>query len=183
MALFRTTLREATVSMLMQMGRFQEVFNARAPVIMRDHLPCARVWIPSDTMDNLAIRGTVTEARGHCSMHIQIVIEGPDDVANARTLDEHCDAVLYHLLEDAIYLRLFQTVSSYSTDIETNVEGETRTLSATMRLEVEYGVAYETKIPDYLDLSWMKVPIPGQPTPPAGQEPHDVEIQTTYPRT
>ena len=178
--LFRTALRELTVKELLDLGRFKRVFNARAPNISRDDLPCVKVWTPDDNGENLSIGNP--ELRGNLSLVMQIVIEGAEDEANIRTVDELCEAVLHLLLEDGIWLQYMDRVLSVSTSIEMNTEGEMRTLTATMTMMLQYADVYVTRIIDYLDREHYSLPIPGQPEPPPGEDKHAVEFDVTYPR-
>jgi hypothetical protein len=180
MTLFRTLLREVTVKQLRELGRFQKVFNAHAPVIMRDDLPALKVWTPDDSQENISIGAP--ELLGNLTLAMQIVIEGEEDEANVRYADDLCDAVVHNLLEDSIWLQFMNRVLSLGTSIETNTEGEMRTVTATITMNIAYGDLSVTRIVDYLDREHYKLPIPGQPEPPPGEAKEVVEFEVTYPR-
>jgi hypothetical protein len=179
-SLFRTMLREVTADQLRGLGRFHKVFNARAPNITRNDLPALKVWTPDDSLENLSIG--VPELRGNLSLILQVVIEGIEDEANARTADDLCESVIHHLLEDGNWLRFMNRVLSVETVIETSTEGEMRTVTATITMNLQYGDIYITRIMDYLDRSHIKLPIPGQPEPPAGEDKQAIEFEVEHQR-
>jgi hypothetical protein len=181
--MFRTHIREVTATQLRALGRWHRVYNARQPVITRDDLPCCKVWTPDDGGENIGIRGGPPHTRPVCSLVVQIIIAGVEDEANARLIDDLCEAAINHLVEDPFWLRRFNMINDISTTIESNTEGEQRTVVATITFSIEYEVIYEPRIPDYLDTSHYTLPVPGQPTPPAGEPEHAVEFELQHPRT
>jgi hypothetical protein len=178
--LFRTAIRRVTAAMLTELGRFHKVFNARAPVITRDDLPCLKLWTPDDAGENLSIGAP--ELRGTCSLILQIVIEGTEDEANAETADDLCESVVHLLLEDSIWLNFMSRVLTVDTAIESNTEGEMRTINATITITLQYGDIYTTRILDYLDTQHYTLPIPGQPEPPPGEQKTAIEFEVVNPR-
>jgi hypothetical protein len=177
--MFRTAIRELTVAQLRELGRFHSVFNARAPNISRADLPAIKVWTPDDTGDNLSIGNP--ELLGTLSLVLQIVIEGTEDETNVRTVDDLCESVVHLLLEDGPWLRCMNRVLSVATTIESNTEGEMRTVTATITMSLQYGDIYITRIIDYLDRMHFTLPLPGQPETPDGKPDQavdfDVELQ------
>jgi hypothetical protein len=178
--MFRTALRELTVQQVTALGRFHRVFNARAPNITREDLPCLKVWTPDDSGENLSIGSP--ELRGNLTLNMQIVIEGAEDEVNIRAVDDLCESVMHLLLEDGVWLQYMERVLSVGTTIETNTEGEMRTLTATMGFQVQYADVYVTRIIDYLDRLHWTLPVPGQPEPPPGEQRHAVEFEQEFPR-
>jgi hypothetical protein len=178
--MFRTAIRELTVKELTGLGRFERVFNARAPGIGRADLPACKVWTPDDSADNLSIGNP--ELRGNLSMVVQVVTEGVEDEQNIRAVDDLCEAVMHQLLEDGVWLQYMDRVLSVSTSIESNTEGEMRTVTATIAFQLQYADIYVTRIIDYLDREHYTLPVPGQPEPPPGEDKHAVEFEVTYPR-
>jgi hypothetical protein len=179
--LFRTAIREVTVQQLREQGRFHRVFNARAPNVTRADLPAMKIWTPFDNGENLSIG--VPEMRGTLTLILQVVIEGTEDEKNARTVDDLCESVLHLLLEDGVWLRFMNRVLTVETDIESNTEGEMRTVVATITLSLQYGDIYVTRIIDYLDRAHVTVPLPGQPETPDGKPDQAVEFDVELPRT
>jgi hypothetical protein len=178
--MFRTMLRETTVLMLRGLGRWHKVFNARQPVTTRDDLPYIKVWTPDDGGENIGIRGGPLHTRPICSLVMQIVIEGVEDEANARLIDEMCEAVIHLLVESPTYIQLFNQITNLDTSIESNTEGESRTVAATITMSVEYEVPYVTRIPDTLDRLNVTVPIPGQPSVPVGESENVIEVPIEF---
>lgn len=169
--LFRTYIREVTAERLLALGLFQTVFNARSTVLDRPDLPCAKVWTPSEGGDNLSIG--VPEIRGVCELVVQIVLEGVLDEENALRSDGICERVALYLIEDPLWQVSFERLLSLNTDIDTNTEGEMRTVTATMTFSLQYNYLYITRIPDNLDAMYMTVVTPGQPLGPNGETPKE----------
>jgi hypothetical protein len=165
--LFSTHIREATVEQLTRLGLFQTVFNAREPVIVREQLPCCKVWTPREGGDNLSIG--VPELRSTVDLVIQIVIEGNFDDDNAQRIDEMVERVMLYLVEDPNWLVRFERLLSLETAIETNTDGEMRTVTATMTFVLQYAYIFITRIVDRLDTLDTTVAPPEQPTGPAGE--------------
>jgi hypothetical protein len=161
--MFRTLIREDTARRLAAMGRWHRVFNARQPVTTRDDLPYIKVWTPDDGGDRINIRSGLYHARPMCSLNVQVVIEGVVDEDNARLIDDMCEAVLHGLLEDPVWIMQFNQVSSVNTSIESNTEGEARTVQANIIFAIEYEEIYQPRIIDDLDRLQVTVPVPGQP--------------------
>jgi hypothetical protein len=111
---------------------------------------------------------------------MQIVIEGVIDEVNARLIDDMCEAVIHLLVEDGRYLQLFNWITDISTTIESNTEGESRTVAATITFSVEYEEVYVTRVPDTLDRIQLTVPIPGQPAVPAGEKENAIDIPIEF---
>jgi hypothetical protein len=168
--MFRTLLREETALRLRGLGRWHKVFCARQPVTTRDDLPYIKVWTPDDTNTNEAEHPPYFVSS--CGLNIQIVVEGVEDEANARLVDDMCEAVIHHLLEDGAseqgYVRHFTKVDDIATTIESNTEGEMRTVSATMIWNCQYRWVLETRIIDRLDRINTRTLVPDQPEPPPG---------------
>jgi hypothetical protein len=177
--LFRTHIREVTALQLRGLGRWHRVFCARQPVTTRDDLPYIKVWTPDDGGEGIGLRGMPYHGRPTCSLVIQIVVEGVEDEANVRLVDEMCEAVTHHLVEDPTWIQRFNQISAMNTTIESNTEGEMRTVAATMTWDIEYEDIYVTRILDDLDRLQVKVPIPGQPEP--GDNSIDVPIEFKAP--
>lgn len=178
--MFRTGIREVTAAEAAQIGRFHRVFNARAPNVMPEDLPCLKVWTPDDNADNLSIGNP--ELRGNCALNMQIVIEGVEDEANARYIDDLSESLIHFFLEHPVWLRLFDRVLSVNQTIEANTEGDMRVVTNTMVFLIQYGQPCITRIIDYLDHLRMTVPVPEQPEPPAGEDEHTVEVGIDLPR-
>jgi hypothetical protein len=178
--MFRTMLREQTARQITELGRWHRVFNARQPVTTRDDLPYVKIWTPDDGGDGIGIRGMPYHGRPTCSLVIQIVIEGVEDETNARLIDDMCEAITHHLLEDAAWITLFNEVSALNTTIESNTEGEARTVIATMTFDVEYEEVFVTRILDDLDRLHTTVPIPRQPPTPDGSVGNTIEVPIEF---
>jgi hypothetical protein len=178
--MFRTHIREITAAQLRALGRWHTVFNARQPVITRGDLPCCKVWTPDDGGSNIGIRGGPPYTRPVCSLVVQIIIEGVEDEANARTIDDLCEAAIHHLVEDPTWLMRFNMVTEINTTVESNTEGEVRAVTATITFGLEYDMAYEPRIPDRLDRSHFTLPIPGQPEPPDGEDKAAIEFEVEH---
>jgi hypothetical protein len=163
--MFRTELREVTALQLRGLGRWHKVFCARQPVTTRDDLPYIKVWTPDDGGEGIGIRGGPYHGRPTCSLVVQVVVEGIEDEVNSRLIDEMCEAITHHLVEDPTWITRFNQITSINTTIESNTEGEMRTVFATITFEVEYEDIYVTRIPDTLDRLHTKIPIPDQPEP------------------
>jgi hypothetical protein len=178
--MFRTLLREQTVKQLTELGRWHRVFNARQPVTTRDDLPYVKIWTPDDGGDGIGIRGMPYHGRPTVSLVIQVVIEGTEDEANARLIDDMCEAITHHLVEDANWIRLFNQISAINTTIESNTEGEARTVIGTMTYDVEYEDIYVTRILDDLDRLDITVPIPGQPPTDDGSAGNTIRVPIQF---
>ena len=175
--LFRTHIREVTASRLLALGLFHTVFNARSIVLDRPDLPCAKVWTPSEGGDNLSIG--VPEIRSVCQLVVQIILEGPLDEENARRSDDICERVALYLIEDPAWQVMFERLLSLNTEIDTNTEGEMRTVTATMTFSLQYNYLYITRIPDNLEtLDTVFVP-PDQPPGPTG-EPGEANVRVVW---
>jgi hypothetical protein len=168
--MFRTMLREQTAAQITELGRWHRVFNARQPLTTRDDLPYVKIWTPDDGGDGIGIRGGPYHGRPTCSLIVQIVIEGTEDEENARLIDDMCESIIHHLVEDPKWITLFNEISAINTTIESNTEGEARTVIATISFDVEYEEVYVTRILDDLDRLHVTVPIPGQPVGPDGEK-------------
>jgi hypothetical protein len=178
--MFRTMLREVTALQLRGLGRWHKVFNARQPLTVRDDLPYIKIWTPDDGGDGIGIRGGPYHGRPTCDLTIQIVIEGAEDEENALLLDEMCEAVIHHLVESPTWIQHFNQITSINTTIESNTEGEMRTLFATITMAIEYEEVFVTRIPDTLDRLQVTLPIPGQPTVPVGESENAIEVPIEF---
>jgi hypothetical protein len=172
--LFRTHIRRVTVDRLRTLGLFESVFDARSPVIVREQLPCCKVWTPSEGGDNLSIG--VPEIRGVCDLIVQIVVEGVQDEEVTARSDDLCERVALFLIEDPMWQVQFERLLALNTEIETNAEGELRTVTATMSFSLQYNYLYITRIPDNLETMDVVVVPPMQPDGPAG-EPGEANVR------
>lgn len=175
--LFRTHIRDVTAAQIEALGLFTTVFNARAPIIVREQLPCCKIWTPSENGSNLSIG--VPELRQSTTLIIQIVLEGTQDVENQRYLDELCEAVVLHLVEDPTWLVRFERLLSMGTEIETSIDGEMRTVTATITMEIQYNLLFITRVPDLLQKLNMGVVV-GDPDPAPGNAPPQI-VQVPVP--
>ncbi len=122
-------LRQETVERLAEVPAFRHVFNSRQPQLRRDLLPALRVYT-STTAQGLSI--SIPEFRATAQLVVQVVADDITDARSAETVDSLCEAVKTRLLCDPSWLVLFERVLSIDTEIERNVEGESRTTVATM---------------------------------------------------
>jgi hypothetical protein len=141
-------LRQETVERLAEVPAFRRVFDSRQPQLRRDLLPALRVYT-STTAQGLSI--SIPEFRATAQLVVQVVADDITDARSAETVDSLCEAVKTRLLCDPSWLVLFERVLSIDTEIERNVEGESRTTVATMTFALQYSEVYEPVIPDWLE--------------------------------
>jgi hypothetical protein len=141
-------LRQQTVERLSDVAAFRQVFDSRQPQLRRDMLPAVRVYT-STTAQGLSI--SIPEFRATAQLIVQIVADDITDARSAARVDELCEAVKTRLLCDPKWLVLFERVLSIDTEIERNVEGESRTTVATLTFALQYTEIYEPVIPDMLE--------------------------------
>jgi hypothetical protein len=82
---------------------------------------------------------------------VQVVAEDITDARSAERVDALCEAAKSRLLCDPKWLVLFERVLSIDTEIERNVEGESRTTIATLTFALQVSEYYEPVIPDMLE--------------------------------
>jgi len=82
---------------------------------------------------------------------VQVVAEDITDARSAERVDALCEAAKSRLLCDPKWLVLFERVLSIDTEIECNVEGESRTTIATLTFALQVSEYYEPVIPDMLE--------------------------------
>lgn len=162
--LFRTHIREVTVDALSRLGLFKEVFNSRETVIVREQLPCCKVWTPREGGPSISIG--VPNFRATTDLVLQIVIEGNHDEINALVIDELCETVILFLVESAYWQTQFEYITNLETEVETNTEGEMRTVTATITFTLQWNYLFITRIHDELETVTTKV----KTTEPEGAE-------------
>jgi hypothetical protein len=141
-------LRQETVERLSQVPLFRRVFDSRQPQLRRDMLPAVRIYTAA-TAQGLSI--SIPEFRVTENLVVQIVAEDITDARSAARVDLLCEAAKERLLCDPKWLVLFERVLSIDTEIERNIEGESRTTIATLTFSLQCTEAYEPVIPDRLE--------------------------------
>jgi hypothetical protein len=142
--LHRTNIRHFTAEMLTATGWFNEVFQSRETVIVREQLPCCKVWTPREGGPNISIG--VPELRSTTDLVVQIVMEGSEDLDLSDEIDARCWDVMILLVESPAWQKAFERLVSMETEIETNTEGEVRTVTATITFVVQHAYVFITRI-------------------------------------
>jgi hypothetical protein len=140
--------RQQTVERLAEIPAIARVFDSRQPQIRRDMLPAVRVYT-SDSAQGRSI--SIPDFLTTTTLVVQIVADDITDARSAATVDTLCEAVKTRLLCDPKWLVLFERVTSIDTEIERNVEGESRTTVATLTFALQVSEYYEPVIPDMLE--------------------------------
>lgn len=141
-------LRQETVLRLAGLPAFRRVFDTRQVQLRREMLPAVRVYT-SATAENLSIN--IQQYRTTVQLVVQITAEDVTDPGNAELIDTLCLAVKARLLSDTTWLLLFERVLSIDTTLENNVEGESRTINATLTFALQESEVYDPVIPDWLE--------------------------------
>ena len=173
---FRTHLRHAVSDTLRRVAAFEgHVYNMRGPVLTRAMLPAARVYVLNDTRSNNSIVHDIGDFDGQLTLRVQLIVEDRrDDPEAADRLDRLClmaETALLTAPDERINLR---RVPSIDTTIDFDVQGELRTVVATIDFTVAYTDCFELVIPDELRsigvrLDFIDPPAdPNTGSPPAG---------------
>jgi hypothetical protein len=159
--LFRRHIRDFTRDMIEQLGLFQTVHLSRETVITREMLPCCKIWTPREGGPTITIG--VPNFRATTDLVVQIVIEGSNDEDNANYLDEMCEVVILYLVEDPTWQVQFEYLTNLETEIETNSEGEVRTITGTITFTLQWNYLFITRIHDHLATLSTEVNTIGDP--------------------
>lgn len=142
-------LRQETVHRLAEMSAsFRNVYDSRQVQLRRSMLPAVRVYT-SASAENLSIN--IQHYRVTTRLVVQIIAEDTNDPANAERVDDLCRQARMRLLTDPSWLGLFERVLSIDTALENNVEGESRTIIATMTFSLQETEVYEPVIADWFE--------------------------------
>jgi hypothetical protein len=140
-------LRQQTVERLAELP-FRHVFDSRQPQIRREMLPAVRVYTSSSAQGRSI---SIPDFLSTTTLVVQVVADDITDARSAETTDTLCEAVKTRLLCDPKWLVLFERVLSIDTEIERDIEGESRTTIATLTFALQVSEYYEPVIPDMLD--------------------------------
>jgi hypothetical protein len=140
-------LRQQTVERLAELP-FRHVFDSRQPQIRREMLPAARVYTSSSAQGRSI---SIPDFLSTTTLTIQIVAEDITDARSAEHVDALCEVAKSRLLCDPKWLVLFERVLSIDTEVERNVEGESRATIATLTFALQVSEYYEPVIPDMLE--------------------------------
>jgi hypothetical protein len=142
-------LRQGTVDRLASVPVFRQVFDSRLPQLRRDMLPALRVYTTAAAAQGRSLN--IPDFLTTTTLIVQLVAEDITDARSAEIVDTLCEAVKTRLLCDPSWLVLFERVSAIDTEIERNVEGESRTTIATITFSLQVSEYYEPVIPDRLE--------------------------------
>lgn len=170
-ASYVAALRQETVAKLQQLAIFKRVFDSRQAQISRPMLPALRVYA-SQTSEGRSIN--IPDFLTTTNLVVQVVADDITDAKSAFLVDELMDIVKDHLMGDPEWLQGYEQISSVETEIERNIEGETRTTVATITFALTVSEYYEPRIPDTLEVMHVNV----RPIVPAGA---DAEFRVTAP--
>lgn len=154
---YLTKMRQGTVERLASLPVFKGVYDSRLPQLKRELLPAVRVYTTSQNMVGLSL--SIPDFRTTAHLLVQIVCEDITDALIAERIDRYVEIVKARLLTDGEWLQLFERVLSIDTDVERNIEGESRLTYATLDFAVQYTCAWETYVPDWLESLDIRVDV------------------------
>ena len=140
-------LRQHTVERLAELP-FRQIFDSRQSQTRREMLPAVRVYTSSSAQGRSI---SIPDFLATTTLVVQLVAEDITDARSAEHVDALCEAAKSRLLCDPKWLVLFERVLSIDTEIERNVEGESRTTIATLTFALQVSEYYEPVIPDMLE--------------------------------
>lgn len=149
-------LRQETVERLAELPAFRSVLDSRQVQLRRPMLPAIRVYT---SVSGTNVTLNIVEFRNAIRLVVQVIAEDRGDAANAAQVDDLCLQVKTRLLCDPTWMLLFERVLSLETELEGNVEGESRTVIATMAFTLQESEVYEPIIPDWLDRVNIKLDV------------------------
>jgi len=149
-------LRQDTCRRLEQLAQFRRIFDSRQAQITRAMLPAARVYSSQNSVGrSINIPDFLTTT----TLVIQIIAEDITDARSAERVDQLCDDVKDWLLGDPEWLVSYEQITAMSTDIDRNIEGESRTTVATLSFSLTISEYYEPRIPDTLEEVHMEIDV------------------------
>lgn len=149
-------LRQDTVERLQHLTQFRRVFDSRQAQISRAMLPSIRVY-SSQTSEGRSIN--IPDFLTTTSLVVQVIADDVTDTASAERVDELCDDVKDWLLGDPEWLVNYERMAGFTTEIDRDIEGESRTTVATLTFAMTISEWYEPRIPDTLDKIDMKIDV------------------------
>jgi hypothetical protein len=137
--LWHSGIRQVTTNLLAELDFFQgHVFNSRLPVIRRDLLPCVRIYTSNDQRASISQMNSTSGYLGMSLLTVQITVEAAADPAASDLLDLYCEAVEIKLLQSQEWLCFISLIPSVDTLFETDVQGEMRTITASITFALKY---------------------------------------------
>ena len=149
-------LRQDTCERLTRLPQFRHVFDSRQAQISRAMLPALRVYA-SQTSEGRSIN--IPDFLTTTSLVVQIVAEDVTDAASAERVDHLCDDVKDWLLGDPEWLVGYEQIRGVTTDIDRDIEGESRTTVATINFALTISEWYEPRVPDTLEEIHMEIDV------------------------
>jgi hypothetical protein len=149
-------LRQDTVERLAHLSQFRRVFDSRQAQISRAMLPAIRVYA-SQTSEGRSIN--IPDFLTTTNLVVQVIADDVTDVGSAERVDELCDDVKDWLLGDPEWLVNYERIAGITTDIDRDIEGESRTTVATITFAMTISEWYEPRVPDTLDRVDMKIDV------------------------
>jgi hypothetical protein len=141
-------LRQDTCERLARLPQFRRVFDSRQAQISRGMLPALRVYTSQNSIGrSINIPDFLTTT----TLTVQVIAEDVTDAESAETVDELCDDVKDWLMGDPEWLVGYEQITSIITDVDRDIEGESRTTVATIAFALTVSEYYEPRIPDMLD--------------------------------
>jgi hypothetical protein len=141
-------LRQQTVARLAEIAAIRQVFDSRQPQIRREMLPAVRVYTSASARGRSI---SIPEFLATTQLVVQVIADDITDARSAESVDNLCEAIKTRLLCDPKWLVLFERVLSIDTEVERNVEGESRATIATLTFALQVSEYYEPVIPDMLE--------------------------------
>lgn len=149
-------LRQDTCERLGRLAQFRHVFDSRQAQISRAMLPAVRVY-SSQSSEGRSIN--IPDFLTTTTLVIQIVAEDITDAKSAERIDHLCDDVKDWLLGDPEWLVGYERIMAMTTEVDRDIEGESRTTVATLSFTLTISEYYEPRIPDTLEQIHMEVDV------------------------
>jgi hypothetical protein len=158
--IWHSALRQVTTDLLAELPFFAgNVFNSRLPALRRELLPCARIYTATDQRASVSQMNSTSGFNGQSQLVIQVTVEASADPAVSELLDLYCEAVELKLLQSQAWLCNIALIPSIDTLFETDVQGEMRTVTASITFTLKY-----LDLPGYLGVEVIN-DTEGQPIP------------------